>query len=79
MLLAAKPSDASDHTSHCVSVCLCLSVYAYNARTHRHTAKVQLMYYIACYYATKKRKKKTQIEIAAGLRDANLLRGNVVL
>lgn len=44
------------HTSH-MSVCLCLSVYAYNARTHRHTAKVQLMYYIACYYATKKRKK----------------------
>ena len=59
---AAKLSDASDCTSLyvcvCVCVCVCVHVCVYLSMhvTHRHThtLTVQLIDYIAPYYATKR-------------------------
>lgn len=69
---AAKLSDASDCTSLrlCARVCLC--IYVYNTRTHTHTdgAVDRLYHTLLCH---------KKIEIAPGLYDANLLRGNTVL
>lgn len=63
------------------TVCLCVCVYLSMHTTREHIGTLRRCGWCTISHAIMppKKEKKTQIEIAAGLRDANLLRGNVVL
>lgn len=63
------------------TVCLCVYVYLSMHTTREHIGTLRRCSWCTISHAIMppKKEKKTQIEIAAGLRDANLLRGNVVL
>lgn len=61
------------------TVCLCVYLSMHTTREHIGTLRRCSWCTISHAIMPPKKEKKTQIEIAAGLRDANLLRGNVVL
>lgn len=63
------------------TVCLCVYVYLSMHTTREHIGTLRRCSWCTISHAIMppKKEKKTQIEITAGLRDANLLRGNVVL
>lgn len=66
-------------THHTVCLCVCVYLSMHTTREHIGTLRRCSWCTISHAIMPPKKEKKTQIEIAAGLRDANLLRGNVVL
>lgn len=66
-------------THHTVCLCVCVYLSMHTMREHIGTLRRCSWCTISHAIMPPKKEKKTQIEIAAGLRDANLLRGNVVL
>lgn len=66
-------------THHTVCLCVCVYLSMHTTREHIGTLRRCSWCTISHAIMAPKKKKKKQIEIAAGLRDANLLRGNVVL
>lgn len=66
-------------THHTVCLCVCVYLSMHTTREHIGTLRRCSWCTISHAIMPPKKEKKPQIEIAAGLRDANLLRGNVVL
>lgn len=66
-------------THHTVCLCVCVYLSMHTTREHIGTLRRCSWCTISHAIMPPKKEKKNQIEIAAGLRDANLLRGNVVL
>lgn len=66
-------------THHTACLCVCVYLSMHTTREHIGTLRRCSWCTISHAIMPPKKEKKTQIEIAAGLRDANLLRGNVVL
>lgn len=66
-------------THHTVCLCVCVYLSMHTTREHIGTLRGCSWCTISHAIMPPKKEKKPQIEIAAGLRDANLLRGNVVL
>lgn len=66
-------------THHTVCLCVCVYLSMHTTREHIGTLRRCSWCTISHAIMPPKKEKNPQIEIAAGLRDANLLRGNVVL